>query len=788
MRTRISTRRSLTFLWLKLFTLLTVALAHPSQSQDDKKVKKLPPVNWIRSRTIDVKHIAIDLRFDWQKKQAYGTTAITLAPFKATNKITLDAGMLTINSVALANDTALKFDYDGGDKNDNLKITLDRVYQSNEDVTIKIAYRTNWVNQLDPNSPGGSNGKGLQFSQPTANDPIKPYEIWSMGDPESNRYWFPSYDAPNDLRTTEFTATVDKKLTVVANGSLLETKDNADGTHTFHYKTDSPYPNHLTSFVVGEFVNVRQNYEGIGLNNFGSPREKEWVAATTERLPDMVKFFSENTGVKYPYPSYAQVFVQDIGTFAGNNAVSTITENMVDDYGTHADYFYLWDMTEAEALAQQWFSNHLSTSDWSEIWLTKSLAHTLNGLYNEHKNGRDEFLLWQHNSIDQATYFADWNSGYRRPIVTRNYEDVAAFTSDNYSSIRGGLVLQMLRKHLGEENWWKAIRHFVKSNANKAVTTEDFRKAIEASTGESLDWFFDQWLYKMGHPIFAVTKNYDEVKKQLTLNVRQTQKIDPNDEYPQVEFFQGKIDLEIDGRLEQIWLQPKAENIFAFASANQPKLVNFDFEGTWIKEIKFEKSFAELLYQLNNSKDILARSSAMIELVNIGKNEKTAAGDKAKIHASLRNIIVGNSYWRLRNRAITQLQILLGTNPLDDATIEALLTVINRKDKSWTQQAAIGFLGTTRNPKFADIYLKALTDPSDRVITAAAVALGKTKSPKAFDALANLVNKPSMKSQSLLSALSGLKELGDPRGFELAFKALSDPNLPRWRLSSIPPT
>ena len=66
--------------------------------------------------------------------------------------------------------------------------------------------------------------------------------------------------------------------------------------------------------------------------------------------------------------------------------------------------------------------------------------------------------------------------------------------------------------------------------------------------------------------------------------------------------------------------------------------------------------------------------------------------------------------------------------------------------------------------------------------------MDKTKSPKAFDALAKVVNKPSMKSQSLLGALGGLKELGDPRGFEIAFKALSDNNLPRWRLSSIPPT
>jgi aminopeptidase N len=79
-----------------------------------------------------------------------------------------------------------------------------------------------------------------------------------MGEPESNRYWFPGYDSPNDFRTTEFTATVDKSLTVISNGSLVETRDNPDGTRTFHWKMDTPYANYLTSFVVGEYVDVKQ--------------------------------------------------------------------------------------------------------------------------------------------------------------------------------------------------------------------------------------------------------------------------------------------------------------------------------------------------------------------------------------------------------------------------------------------------------------------------------------------------------------------------------------------------
>jgi aminopeptidase N len=760
-----------------VFTFLGFGLA-----QQPQQIKKLPPVNLPRERKIDVKHIAIDLRFDWQKKQAYGTTSITLSPLNSTDKISLDAGMVTINSISL-NTKPLKFDYQGGDKNDNLKITLDHVYRANEELTVKVDYRTNWVNEVDPNglSGGGNTGKGLRFSQPTSNDPLKPWEIWSIGDPESNRYWFPSFDAPNDWRTTEFIATVDKKLTVVSNGKLLKTTDNANGTRTFHYKTDTPHPNHLTSFVVGEFVNVKKTFDGIELNNFGYARERDWVDASTERLPDMVKFFSEKTGVKYPYPSYSQVFVQDIGGFTSNMNVSTITENMVDDFPTHADYLYLWDLTEAEALAGQWFGGYISARDWSDVWLNKGFARYFNCLYTEHKNGTAEWLLWVHNFY-QGTYFFDWNSGNRRPIVTKNYADAYSMTGDNYPSFRGALVLNLLRKHLGDENWWKAIRHYVKSNANKSVTTEDFKKAVEESTGEKLDWFFDQWLYKMGHPIFEVTKNY--AGGTLTLNVNQTQKIDKTNEYPQVEFFQGKIEIEINGKIEQVWLKPQAENVFTFNLPSPPKFINFDYENTWIRELKFEKSFDELLAQFQNTNDALARQSAMLELVKIAKNEKTSTEDKAKVFRTLQTLVLSNAYWRARLGIMSQ---LVGLNPTDEATISTLLTVI-KNDKSWLRANAIAFLGNTKDAKFTDIYLNCLNDESFRVINSAAVALGKTKTPKAFDALVKLKDKPSMKSQTVISALAGLKELGDPRGFEIAYKALADLNLPRWRLSSIPPT
>ncbi len=97
--------------------------------------------------------------------------------------------------------------------------------------------------------------------------------------------------------------------------------------------------------------------------------------------------------------------------------------------------------------------------------------------------------------------------------------------------------MHMLRKQLGDDLFFKSLNRYLTQNAHQPVSTEDLRIAIEETTGQSMDWFFDQWLYKMGHPIFEVTKNYDAAKKQLTLNVKQTQKVDPNNEFPQTEFF-----------------------------------------------------------------------------------------------------------------------------------------------------------------------------------------------------------------------------------------------------------
>ena len=764
-------------------------LAFPVAPEKSDSTEMALPENWERPHNTDIKHISLDLSINWERKQLSGTATLTLSLFNPSDRIFLDAGMLTINSVSLADGTKLKFNYDGSGRNDALEIFLGKQFKPGKDLTLVIDYHTNHFSPSDPNSLGGSNGKGLRFFSPTSTEPTRNLQLWTMGEPESNRFWFPGYDSPNDLRTTEIKITTAKNLTAVSNGILIGKKENKNGTVTFHYKSSLPYPNSQTSLVAGSFVDIKQSVNGVEVHNFSHPNEVEATKASVVRLPEMIRYFSDVTGVPFPYPSYSQIFVYDIPWGFGTQSLAIQSENMVDDFGTHADYLYLWDMLEGETLAQQWFGNYLSVSGWKDVWLNKAFIRYFSELFCEYKNGRDEFLLYQHVYDHNFVYMNDWNSGVRQPVATNRYDDMPSFVGSNTPYFHGAEVLHMLRKHLGDDIWWKSIKLYVKPNANRNVVTEDFRKAVEEASGEPMDWFFDQWVYKIGHPVFEVSKSYSAEKKMLTLTVRQTQKPDSTSQYGQVKFFRGKIDITIDGKTLQVWLKPEFENKFLFESSVLPKLVNFDVESTWIKELTFEKSTAELLYQFQNDQDIMGRSWAMGELVRLMKAGKIPDAEKESVYRGFRQVISGTSYWRLRANALTQLQSLIAPNSeakpvsLDKPTLDMLLE-LSSKEKSWVKTNAIRFLGMTRNPDYADLYISAFQDVSDRVVNAAAISLGQSKSPKAFEALIKLAVKPSWKNQSLISSLYGLKELNDPRGFELAFSALKDLTSPHWVLAT----
>ncbi|PYS52675.1 MAG: hypothetical protein DMF68_01010, partial [Acidobacteria bacterium] len=737
--------------------------------------QRIPPRQYIPTRSYDTQHIKLDLHFDWEHEQAIGTETFSFMPLtNDLRSIELDAANMSFSSVKLANGTPLKFEPDMA--HEKLRITMDRAYQPSDLVTLVISYSTNGTSK---DSGIGGFGRGLTFIKPTPEEPNRPKQIWSQGETEYNHYWFPCYDHPNDFSTTEITATVEKPLIVVSNGRLVEAKDNKDNTRTFHWKIDTPHASYLTSIVVGEYVPVQGNYAGIPIITYVYPNELEAGKVTAARLPEMVKFFSEKTGLKYPYEKYAQTVTRDFGGGMENISATTQTDNMVHDARTELDRDA--DGLESHELAHQWFGDYVTCRYWSDIWLNESFATYFQAMWDEHRLGRDEFLYRDVKGNEDA-YYNTWAQGNRRPIVTSNFNSKDAIF-DTYAYPRGGAVLHMLRKTLGEENWWRSINHYLKKYANQPVQTEQFRIAIEETTGQPMDWFFDEWLYKMGHPVFRVNQSYDQSAKTLTLKVRQEQKPDPNSDYPQVGFFRMPVDIEIGTsgatRVERVMIEPKEEQTFTFTVDSQPQLVNFDYGSTLIKELKFDKPTDELVYQLTRDEDLTGRLWALNQLSARWNDKATADAEKHKIAAALGAALNNDKFWGVRTDVAAALTKVQGTEART-----ALLAATKDKDAR-VRASAVKALGKSNDPSLATVYLPLLNDESYATISEAANALGDTKNSAAYDALVKLLNAPSWHDQIRAYGLSGLARLEDKRALEAGLRYSSGDNWPQVRAAAL---
>jgi len=772
-------RRKLPLLSLALVLILTttsfgsVLPVFDKVLQTAQQPQLLPPTQYIPHRDFDTRHIALDLRFDWEHEELRGVETIVFKPLVTDlRKIELDAAEMTITSVKSAGN-ALKFEMDL--PHQKLRIALERAYQPTEEITLAIEYHTN-----GPQTKlAGLVGAALRFIKPTPDDPTRPKQIWSQGESEYNHYWFPCYDHPNDFFTSEITATVEKPLSVISNGKLLDTKDNKDGTRTFHWKIEQPHASYLTSIIVGEYVPIVSEYQGIPIITNVYPSEVKEGKASTARLTEMVKFFSEKTGLKYPYAKYAQTTARDFGGGMENISATTQTDNMIHDARTELDSNS--DGLQSHELAHQWFGDYVTCRDWSDIWLNESFATYFQAMWDEHKLGGDDFL-YSDVKANQDAYLAAWKLGNRRPIVTKNYTNPDS-VFDTYAYPRGGAVLHMLRQTLGEDNWWRAINYYLNKYANQPVETEQFRIAIEESTGQAMDWFFDEWLYRMGHPIFRVKQDYDPVSKILKLSVEQLQTIDSTSQFPQVALFQTPVNIEIATasgmRLERVQILPRKQQTFSLSVDSKPLLVNFDYHGTLIKEVEFEKTTDELAYQMTQDEDVLGRVWALSQLQTRVAAATTSETEKQQIALALSNVVTHDKFWGVRVNAVTALADVKAP-----ASRSALIAATGDTDAR-VRARAVTSLAMSGDPSLAGLYLKLLNDPSYAVIKAAASALGQTRSPSAYDGLVKLLGQPSWRDNIRASALTGLGELRDKRSLDIALRYAAVGNASQVRTAAL---
>lgn len=543
-----------------------------------------------RERSYDALHYRIELRFDEAARRVFGATAVTLRPLReGTAAIDLDAVAMSIERVALAGGKQLRYDYDSL----RLRVHLDRAYAYGEKLTIAVTYSC-------------TPARGLYFIQPGASYPGDPEQIWTQGQGEDNRHWFPCYDYPNDKATSELIARVRGDFVTLSNGALASKKKNGDGTVTWHWVQDKPHSSYLVMFAAGRFGVYRDSWDGIPVDSYHAPSDAPAdVARAYASTAGMVAFFSRHTGIRYPWTKYAQIPVAHFLYGGMENTTATVLADTRVVLDARASLDYSAEGLIAHELAHQWWGDDVTYADWDNAWLNEGFATYYQQLWTEFAHGSDLFAEQRNEGMQSYMAWTDKQGSI--PLVSAGPNG-----SPNHYS-KGAAVLHMLRVMIGDGEFRRVMKAYGERHAFQSVETNDLKRAIEDVTGRNLRWFFEQWVYKAGYPRLQVTKRWNADTRLLRLTCTQTQRRDSLCGY-----FRFPMNVWIATRsdtLERtVWVD-SAVTVAEFALSSEPLLVSVDHGSAICGRITLAQEPAGQLASFLGNPDPVKRIDAALALL-----------------------------------------------------------------------------------------------------------------------------------------------------------------------------
>ncbi|HMQ04522.1 MAG TPA: M1 family aminopeptidase [Pyrinomonadaceae bacterium] len=530
--------------------------------------------NFTRASDYDVQHYILRVSFDRKAKRVFGDTTVRLKPVaESFRQVTLDSVGITYASVALeSGDRSLNYRTQAG----KIIIDLDREYSKDEVIGIRFKY-------------SAAPKKGIYFVNERKASGILPghsAQIWTQGEPEEARYWFPSFDFPSDKATTEQFITAEKNETVIGNGVLVGKNENPDGTITHHFRMDVPFSTYLVSFVIGEFIKVSERYKDIPLGYYVYPGTEYIVPKAYGKTRDMFRIFEELTGVPYPFAKYDQTMVGSF-QFGGMENITATTMADTEILAANSPIFasYTEDLV-AHELAHSWFGNLVTCKNWAELWLNEGFATLMEAVSREKLYGREAYIAKV--KSDAERFLAEDSVNPRRHgLFNRNAANVnSLFDRAGTTYNKGGAVLHTLRQQVGDKAFWRGVNIYLNRHKFGSVEASDLRRAMEEASGSDLKWFFDQWVYGLGAPKVEVTQRYAAATKTLSLTFRQTQR---QDRYTPTAF-RMPLDVAIHApggiRIERVELSKRIET-FSYKIAGRPTKLEVDNdENVPIKHLK----------------------------------------------------------------------------------------------------------------------------------------------------------------------------------------------------------
>jgi aminopeptidase N len=698
----------------------------------EEKDPVLPVYQASATRLNDIIHTKLEVSFDWSKQYMYGKATLTIRPyFYPTAVVELDARGMEIKQVALVTKTG-KTDLQYTYADNILHINLDRMYARTEQYLIFIDY----ISKPNELKKGGSfaitDDKGLYFINPEGKEKNKPQQIWTQGETQSNSVWFPTNDHPNERMTQEIYITTEKKYVTLSNGELVSSSDNGNGTRTDYWRMDLPHAPYLAMMAIGDFAIVKDKWREKEVNYYVEKAYEPYARAIFGNTPEMMEFFSTKLGVPYQWNKYDQIVVRDYVSGAMENTTATLHSEILQQ----TDRELLDDDHEvyvAHELFHQWFGDLVTCESWSNLPLNESFANYSEYLWEEYKYGSD--AADEHSAEFRDGYLAE---ALRKkvPLIRFQYDNREDMF-DAHSYNKGGQVLHMLRKYVGDDAFFASLKLYLETNKFKSAEIHNLRLAFEEVTGEDLNWFFNQWFLSPGHPELLIKTSYDEATKKQMVEIKQTQ------DFTKVPLFQIPmyIDIYSGGKVERKKITlTKADEINYFDVTQRPDLVNVDAEKALLCRKKETKAIQEWAFQYAHAPLYLDRYEAL-----------TGLTEKAKDAVATQTLItaLSDKFWSLRKKAIAALQYCQPGHELEIKN--KLITLSKTDEKSAVRKAAIDFLSANyKDEELHLVYEMALADKAYSVAGAGLTAIAKVDPKQGMELAKQFENE---KNTNILSAV-----------------------------------
>jgi aminopeptidase N len=689
-----------------------------------------------RERTFDVLSYAIALELLPETRAIRAECRVRLRPLGAAlGEVRLDLVGLAVEGVEDGRGRALGFRRQDG----CLAIELAEPLVPEEELELAVRY-------------GGEPERGLWYAGERL-DGSGPTLVFSHGQTEGSRGWFPCSDEPAERAEVELDLSMPVTWVAAASGERVDSSESA-GRRRERWRMRFPHPSYLFGLVAGELTVEEGRAGDVPLQFLAEPHFEQWIEPTFAETDEILAFLEEYTACPYPYPKYSQAAVDNFPWGGMENiSATTLTPLLLsDELGQRDQPPYSLIAHEA---AHQWFGDLFTCADWSHLWLNEGFATYFTLLYVESSRGEDEFRA-QVREV-QEVYLAQDVGSARRPTVSNVWKEPDdVFDARAYQG--AAARLHLLRFVLGDEAFRSGVRAYVREHAGRGVVTADLQATLQRAAGRDLGRFFEQWFLRPGFPELVYAWDWDDDEELLRLAVEQVQASD--DGTPAV--FELPAEVEVrdsrEARVFRVELDERRERI-ELPCAERPLYVILDPRGWIPKRARSERQPVEWLALARHSGDVNVRREAVLALGRLAGAARGRGGTSEELGELLVRLESDGSAW-VRADAATAL-----AGVPSDAVRAGLRRAALEDRETRVRAAALGALGAYGpDEDLANLAEEVFRDgPSYQVMAAAAALACRAAPARAFEFLGEALERES--PHGVLTGLLArhLAELPDAR-------------------------